>query len=175
MNAGKIGFALAVLTLSTIISAQAFSKTDDDLDYAVPAFSDLSVFTPQASGAQTALGINPAYEELNALPLVQPMKWLDINHDDSLNEFDVKQFQAIIESLNGEKLSGLDLATRFRNAQKNQNESFPILYDLDRDGMFTANDVDSFSEAINQVDEGATKGSELTERFRLRVFPVNKK
>ena len=81
----------------------------------------------------------------------------------------MKQFQNIVENLHGEKLSGLQLSIRFRIAQKNQKDSFPVFYDLDRDGMFTPYDVDYFMQVINKLDEGASRGSQLIRNFKLQL------
>ena len=157
-----------LLVVAFAFSASALAKTDKEKDYAVPAFSDLSVLTPQMN---PSLGINPVNQELSAGFSVEEVKRFDINRDTQLNEFDVKQFQSIIESLNGEKLTGLELSARFRSAQKNQRESFLVLYDLDRDGLFTSKDVELFTNAIQTIDTGATSGKDLIEKFRMRVFP----
>lgn len=92
-----------------------------------------------------------------------------MNRDLEFNDFDLRQFQNIVESLHGEKLSGLELSIRFRVAQKNQKDSFPILYDLDRDGMFTPYDVDYFTEVINKLDEGNTRGNQLVQNFKFQL------
>ena len=172
MNSAKI--LLTLLVLNALLINPAFSETakSDDGDYAIPAFSDFQLLgtqsIPQEKLAADALG-----HELNPLADVQRFKWFDLNHDSQLNDFDIKNFQAIIENLHGEKLTGLQLSIRFRGEQKNQKDSFPLLYDLDRDGMFTSFDVDYFTDLINKLDEGASRGSELIQRFRLQIFPRN--
>ena len=160
MRFGKITIALAILIC--LLTMPAISEAKEEKDFAVPAFSDLPLL-----GGQTLVH----QEGLNPLPYVKQKQWLDLNRDLQLNDFDVKQFQSIIESLNGEKLTGLQLTIRFKAEQKNQKESFPLLYDLDRDGMFTSFDVDRFSEAVNKLDEGATRGSELVQKYRFEIFP----
>lgn len=173
MGSGKIILILLAITFAFV--TPAVSKTEDGKDFAVPAFSDLPLLgTPNVNTINTqVLGPNKFREQLTSLPVVKQVQWLDINRDLQLNDFDVKQFQAIIERLHGEKLTGLQLTIRFRGEQKNQKESFPLLYDLDRDGMFTSFDVDYFTDVINKLDEGATRGKELIHKFKLQIFPQN--
>ena len=140
----------------------------EDKDMAVPALSDFPLLGAQNT---TMLGQDTKVEKLALPSNVEQLRWLDINRDLQINDFDVKQFQSIIESLNGEKLTGLQLTIQFQGEQKNQQGSFPLLYDLDRDGMFTSFDVDYFSDVINKLDEGASRGIELIHKFRLQIFP----
>lgn len=156
---------LSALILILVLATPATSATEKEKDFAVPAFADLPLLGTQNT-AQTL-----AQKQLNVLPDVESMQWLDINRDFQLNDFDSKQFQTIIKSLRGEKLTGLQLIIRFREEQKNQGGLFPITYDLDRDGMFTTYDVDAFSRVINKLDEGSTRGSELIQKFRERIYP----
>lgn len=162
-----LGLTLVVLTFAFVNPVQS---QDKDKDFAVPAFSDLPLLGPQSASTQMLVS-NPTREGLSPLPDVERLRWMDINRDFQLNDFDVKQLQAIIENLHGEKLTGLQLSIRFKGEQKNQKESFPLLYDLDRDGMFTSFDVDYFTEIINKLDEGATDGNELVQKFRFEIFP----
>ena len=172
MRFGKI--LLAMLVLNFLITAPIFSKTDDDQDYAVPAFSDLPLLNVQDPSTQRLVE-NPFREQLKPMPDLKQIQSFDINRDLQLNDFDVKQFQSIIENLHGEQLTGLQLSIRFKGAQKNQKESFPLLYDLDRDGMFTSYDVDYFSQLVGRLDEGATRGNELVQKLRLRIHPQESK
>ena len=175
---------LALLISALIFTTVVLAETNDEKDFAVPAFSDSPLFGVQNTAPQGQYSLNVATqrlsqnmtrEQLNPFPTAQQIQWLDINRDLQLNDFDVKQFQSIVENLRGEKLTGLQLAIRFREAQKNQSESFPLNYDLDHDGMFTAYDVDYFTQVVNKLDEGATRGNELILKFRLQIFPQNKK
>ena len=168
MNFRKTTLILALLTF--ILTISAISEAKEEKDFAVPAFSDLPLL-----GGQNVGGALVHQEGWNPLSYVKQKQWLDLNRDLQLNDFDVKQFQSIIENLNGEKLTGLQLTIRFKAEQKNQRESFPLLYDLDRDGLFTSFDVDRFSEAINKLDEGATRGSELIQKYRFEIFPQIRK
>lgn len=169
MRFEKTVFVLLIILLTT--TNLLIAESEKEKDFAVPAFGDF-----QLLGSQTQrLNADYAPEPLNPLPVVSQMRWLDLNQDRQLNDFDAKQFQAIIESLRGEKLTGLQLAIRFRSEQKNQRESFPLLYDLDRDGMFTTFDVDAFTEVVNHLDEGATRGNELVHKFKLQLFPQERK
>lgn len=168
MQFGKV--LIAILTSNFLIAAPIFPKAPEEEDYAVPAFSDLALFGTAAPVPQR-LAENPLKEQLKPLADFQELQWFDINRDFQLNDFDIKQFQSIIENLHGEQLTGLQLAIRFRGEQKNQKESFPILYDLDRDGMFTSFDVDYFTQMIQQLDEGASRGNELVQKLKLRIYP----
>lgn len=168
MNVKKIVFALLILTFA--FGGWGMAKTEEDQDFAVPAFSDLPILATQNPAIQR-LAPSVVEEPLNPLPTVERLRWFDLNRDFQLNEFDVNQFKAIIESLRGEGLTGLELTIRFRGEQKNQKESFLLLYDVDRDGMFTPYDVDYFTEIITRLDQGATRGNELIEKFRVEVFP----
>ena len=163
MRLGKFFFVVLFLTVSC--ASAALSETSKDEDFAVPAFSDL----PLLAGGVT--GQNRPIANEDPLPDVTQLKWLDINRDVQLNDFDIKQFQKIIESLNGDQLTGLQITIKFRMEQKNQKESFPLLYDLDRDGMFTPYDVDYFTGVINKLDDGALRGTELIQKYRLQIFP----
>jgi hypothetical protein len=136
--------------------------------------SDLPLIGSQ-SAVERSLLTNPAQVRLDLLPPVKELRTLDLNQDLQLNDFDVKQFESIIDTLNGRRLSGLQLSTRFRTEQKNQHDSFPILYDLNRDGLFTEYDVDYFTRLIDELDEGKNSGGELAEKFRMRVFPLPSK
>ena len=169
MRFKKMTFLLLIVLLTA--TNLAFAESEKEKDFAVPAFSDF-----QLLGSQTqTMSANLPKEQLNPLPVVPQMRWMDLNKDLQLNDFDVKQFQSIIESLRGEKLTGLQLTIRFRSEQKNQKESFPLLYDLDRDGMFTAFDVDAFTDAITHLDSGADRGDELVQKFKLQLSPQEKK
>ena len=169
MRFEKTVFALLIILLTAI--NLLFAKSEKEKDFAVPAFGDFQLLGPQTQ----KLNADYATEPLSPLPVVSQMRWLDLNRDLQLNDFDAKQFQAIIGSLRGEKLTGLQLTIRFRSEQKNQKESFPLLYDLDRDGMFTTFDVDAFTEVVNHLDEGATRGNELVQKFKLQLFPQERK
>ena len=168
MNSVKIVLLAIILTLTLTLPGMATSEKEKD--FAVPAFSDLPLLGAQNTTAQM---VGP--KALGPLPYTGQLQWLDINRDLQLNDFDVKQFQTVIQNLRGEKLTGLQLVIQFREQQKNQKESFPIAYDLDRDGMFTTYDVDSFSQVINKLDQGSTRGSELIQKFRQRIFPQSNK
>ena len=159
---------LMVLILNFILAAPGISAAEKEKDFAVPAVADLPLL-----GAQNTAAERFAQERLNPLSFTGQMQWLDINQDFQLNDFDAKQFQAIIESLRGQKLTGLQLIIRFREEQKNQGSSFPIAYDLDRDGMFTTYDVDAFARVINKLDEGSVRGSVLIQKFRELIHPQN--
>ncbi len=159
---------LMVLILNFILAAPGISAAEKEKDFAVPAVADLPLL-----GAQNTAAERFAQERLNPLSFTGQMQWLDINQDFQLNDFDAKQFQAIIESLRGQKLTGLQLVIRFREEQKNQGGSFPIAYDLDRDGMFTTYDVDAFARVINKLDEGSVRGSVLIQKFRELIHPQN--
>ena len=163
--------ALVVLILLLITTIPLFAESEKEKDFAVPAFSDFQLLNPQTQGLNTDF----PKKQLDPLPVVGQMRWMDLNKDLQLNDFDVKQFQSIIESLRGEKLTGLQLPIRFRTEQKNQKESFPLLYDLDRDGMFTGFDVDAFTDVITHLDSGADRGDELVQKFKLQFSPQDKK
>ena len=169
MNLGRI--SLMVLVSAFLIATSLIADTEEEKDFAVPAFSDLPFLGTQNATTQAPTS-NANLEQLNLLPDIAQLRWCDINRDLQLNEFDVKEFQSIIESLNGEKLTGLQLSIQFQAAQKNQRESFPLLYDLDRDGMFTPYDVDYFTQVVTNLDEGATRGNELVQKFKLQLFPM---
>lgn len=162
-------YVLAIFALTLSLITPAFS--DEDKDFAVPAFSDLPLLGGAQSQTPQKLTLEPPQPEFGHPMDVKQLQWLDLNRDLQLNEFDIKQFQSVIESLNGEKLTGLQITIRFKEEQKNQRESFPLLYDLDRDGMFTAYDVDYFTEVVNRIDEGALHGSELIQKYRFQIFP----
>ena len=169
MKVEKIAFILLIIWLTAANSL--FAESEKEKDFAVPAFSDF-----QLLGSQNQMpNANFPKEQLNPLHVVAQMRWMDINKDLQLNEFDIKQFQSIVESLRGDKLTGLQLSIRFRTEQKNQKESFPLLYDLDRDGMFTTFDVDAFADLITNLDEGALRGNQLVQKFRFQLFPQEKK
>ena len=170
MNSVKIAFALLVLTLT--VAGQARSEDEKEKDSAVPAFSDLQLLGNQNGTAEALPNTSQAARKpLIPLPEIQKLREFDINHDSQLNDFDVKQFQSIIESLNGEQLTGLQIIARFRNEQKNQKESFSMLYDLNQDGLFAPSDVDYFTQIINGIDGGAVRGNELIQKFKLQIFP----
>ena len=164
MNSVKILLGVLILTFTLTIPGMAASEKEKD--FAVPAFSDLPLLGAQNTTVQMVTS-----KGLNSFPYKEQRQWLDINRDLQLNDFDVKQFQTVIQNLRGEKLTGLQLIIQFREQQKNQRESFPIAYDLDGDGIFTSYDVDSFSQVINKLDQGSTRGSELIQKFRERIFP----
>lgn len=154
-----IVFAVALVSISAVSLAE-----DKDTDYAVPAVIDLPMLGLPQSGPQMLK--NSLKEDLNPFPTPEQIRWFDINRDLQINDFDLQQFEKIIDLLHGYRLSGLQLAVRFRMAQKNQGNSFPIVYDLDRDGMFTPYDVDYFGELVHQLDRGASRANELLENFR---------
>ena len=141
---------------------------NEDTDYAVPAITDIPILNFQNSNPQM-LSASSLKEDINPFPVAEQIRWFDINRDLEFNDFDLKQFQNIVESLHGESLTGLQLSIRFRVAQKNQKNSFPILYDLDQDGMFTPYDVDYFTEVINKLDEGNSRGNQLIQNFKLQL------
>lgn len=172
MRSAKILFTLLVLSL--VLASPARSEKENDKDFAVPAFSDLPLLNVQDPGTQRLVE-NPFREQLKLMPDLKQIQSFDINRDLQLNDFDVKQFQSIIENLHGEQLTGLQLSIRFKGAQKNQKESFPLLYDLDRDGMFTSYDVDYFTQLVGRLDEGATRGNELAQKLKLRIHPQESK
>ena len=153
----------AIVLSSVLVINPALANDQSNSDFAVPAFSDLPLLNGTGNPSTNA----------SPLPDIKELRGLDLNRDMRLNDFDVKQFQGIIESMNGEKLTGLELAIRFRTEQKNQRESFPVLYDLDRDGMFTAYDVDYFTELINKINEGdgSLRANELIQKYKLQIFP----
>jgi len=159
---------ILVLLSLLIFSLSAYALADDeDSDYAVPAVVDMPMLAfPQANPQMLSSTLK---EDINPFPTTEQIKWFDVNRDLQVNDFDLKQFETIVESLHGEKMSGLQLTIRFRVAQKNQRDSFPILYDLDRDGMFTPYDVDYFTQVVNKLDEGASRGNELIQNFKLQL------
>ena len=165
----KTIFIVLVLTLSAFtLFASNIRSLKDEKDFAVPAFSDFFVLGgTKISIHQIADPMAP--EEKSPLPNRDEMRQLDINHDLQLNDFDVKQFQNIVENLRGEKLRGIQLSSRFRIAQKNQKDSFPIFYDLDRDGMFTPYDVDYFMQVVSKLDKGRSHGTELIQNFKSQL------
>lgn len=156
---------LAVLILSLVcINGYA----EDESDTAVTAAIDMPMFGLPTNSTNM---LNPAFleKQINPFPTTEQLRWFDMNRDLQVNEFDVKQLENIIASLNGESLSGLQLTIRFRSAQKNQRDNFPILYDLDQDGMFTAFDVDHFTGIVNSLDQGASRGNELIQRLKNQL------
>lgn len=161
---------LAMLAFNFLIVHPSFSKTNDEEEYAVPAFTDLGHFGVPEAGAPR-FRENSFTDHLKPLPDLKEIRWFDLNRDLQLNDFDIKQFESIIENLHGGQLTGLQLSIRFKGEQKNQKDSFPILYDLDRDGMFTSFDVDYFTQMVNRLDEGATHGNELVQKLKLRIYP----
>lgn len=169
MKAGQLIMVLAIILLS--FSVAAFAE-EEDIDYAVPAISDLPVLGLPNSGPQL-LTASTLKEDINPFPMAEQIRWFDINRDLHVNDFDVDQFRNIIESLHGEKLSGLQLSIRFSIAQKNQRDAFPISYDLDRDGMFTPYDVDYFTQVVSKLDEGASRGHQLVRIFRHQLQTTN--
>ncbi len=167
MNSVKILLTVLILTFILVVPAiSATEKEKDSEDFAVPAFADLSLLGTQSTTVQML-----TQKQLNPALYTESMQWLDINRDFQFNDFDSKQFQAIIEGLRGENLTGLQLIIRFREEQKNQGRSFPIAYDLDRDGMFTTYDVDAFAQVVNALDEGSTRGNRLIQKFKERIYP----
>ncbi|OGW85232.1 MAG: hypothetical protein A3C35_04685 [Omnitrophica bacterium RIFCSPHIGHO2_02_FULL_46_11] len=167
MNSLKIAFGIWILMFIVAVSRV---RSETEKDFAVPAFSDLQVLGNQNGTAETL----PHVSQLDRAPFpeIKKLRQFDMNHDSQLNDFDVKQFQSIIESLNGEKLTGLQVTARLRIAQKNQKESFPVLYDLNKDGLFTSSDVDYFAQIIDEIFGGASRGNELIQSFRFQVFPA---
>ena len=115
MNSVKIVFATLALTF--LLVTPAISETQKEKDFAVPAFSDAPLLGVQNTTAQLF-----TQKQLSPLTYSRHMQWqwMDINRDLQLNDFDVKQFQAIIENLHGQKLTGLQLIIWFQEAQKNQ-------------------------------------------------------
>lgn len=160
----------AVVMLSFIFISPAISENQREKDFAVPGVSDLPILGTQNPMTQVLME-----KQLSPFTYSGQKQWLDINRDLQLNDFDTKQFQAVVERLNGQKLTGLQLIIRFQEAQKNQDGPFPVVYDLDRDGMFTTYDVDAFTRLVNGLDEGASRGSELIQKFRDRIFPQRNK
>jgi hypothetical protein len=162
----RLGKTILILLMALTLVNPVFAESEKEKDFAVPAFSDFQLL---ASQNQTPNA------NLDPLPMVSQIRWLDLNRDRELNDVDTKQFESIIESLRGEKLTGLQLSLRFKSEQKNQRESFPLLYDLDRDGMFTAFDVDAFTEVVRRLDAGADRGTELVQKFNNQLLPQEKK
>lgn len=161
--------AVAILLILILIGfCPNIIAENEDTDYAVAAISDIPILSFQNSNPQM-LAASTLKEDINPFPTAEQIRWFDMNRDLEFNDFDLRQFQNIVESLHGERLSGLELSIRFRVAQKNQKESFPILYDLDRDGMFTPYDVDYFTEVINQLDEGNSRGNQLIESLKFQL------
>ena len=158
---------LARLVMTVLAMGLAFSTVPrlnaaDEQDTTVTAFSDLPILRMGQTGSQ---------EQLNTRSFGDEFRLLDLNQDLHLNEFDFKQFQSIVEEFNANDLTGLQFSTRFRNAQRNQGEPFPLLYDLDRDGIFSERDFDALSRLVSELDEGATRGKELVHLYRMRLFP----
>ena len=166
----RIKTLLIALILISLLTAPAISAAEKEKDFAVTAFADLPLLGAQNTATQML-----TQKQLSPISYKSPMQWLDINKDFQLNDFDSKQFQAIIKGLKGEKLTGLQLIIRFREEQKNQGGSFPIAYDLDRDGMFTTYDVDAFTRVITKLDEGSTQGNKLIQKFKERIYPQSNK
>jgi len=156
----------ALFALGFIVISPIAAGAEEDEDFAVPAFSDLHLLTTASW---------PSSEQLRTVRYSELIKPLDINEDLQFNDFDVKHFQSIVSKLNGADLTGLQLATRFRNAQKNQANSFPVLYDLDRDGYFSRQDVDKFASIVNDLGDGAMRGEELVGSYRMKISPREKK
>lgn len=165
----KVNPFLIVLAVLALIFSPITVAEEENTDYAVPAIADLPMLGPIQTNPHM-LSASSLKEDINPFPAAEQIRWFDINRDLQINDFDVKQFQSIVENLHGEKLSGLQLSIRFRMAQKNQRDSFPIFYDLDRDGMFTPYDVDYFTQVINKLDEGRSRGTELIQHFK-NVIP----
>lgn len=164
---------IVFLAVLVVLTSLASAKTNKDQDFTVPAYSDLALLGGPEVPTQR-LAANPFEGQLKPLPDVEQIRHFDVNQDLQLNDFDVKQFQSIVENLQGERLSGLQLIIQFRKEQKNQKESFPLLYDLDRDGMFTPFDVDYFTELVNKLDRGASRGNELVQSLRMEILPQDK-
>ena len=108
MRVGKS--VLFILALTIMFTASVFSKTDSDKDFAVPAITDFPLLGLQHAGPQSPNQIlaeasiwNAAPAELSTERVTEQLRWMDVNRDFQLNDFDIKQFQAIVESLNGEK------------------------------------------------------------------------
>ncbi len=156
---------LFVIILS-FISAHGFAEENQE-DMAVPAVSDFALIGPGTN--QLMLNPNVIKEQLNPFPTPDQLQWFDVNRDLHINDFDAQQFETIIDSMNGDKLSGMQLTIRFRLLQKNQKETFPLIYDLDRDGMFTPFDVDYFSGLISKLDPGSSRGLQLVEKLKNEV------
>ncbi len=151
--------------LMTVFAISAGTLFADDEEVAVPAVSDLAgIGIPQAN-------LPASQEGLSREPYAGEFRLLDLNHDMKFNDFDIRQFQSIIDSLEAQDSTGLQIASRFRFAQKNQQESFPELYDLDQDGIFSEQDVTSLTNVINEFDQGASSGEEIIGRFRMRLTP----
>lgn len=163
--------ALSLITLN--LSASNLRSPKEEKEFAVPAFSDFFVL------GGTRISIRPIMSDGEiGRQQSSHRRWLDINRDLQLNDFDFKQFEAIVEKLQGADLSGKELIARFRLQQEEKMELFALIYDLDRDGKFTPYDVDYFAELVGSLDESgaldseaAVDGSELVKEFRERLFP----
>lgn len=172
-------FILALTLIIFNLSASGARNLKEEKDFAVPAFSDFFVL----GGTKISIHpINPE-EENGLLPGLGEIRRLDINRDLQLNDFDIKQFEAVIEELGGVDLSARELIAQFGRERENQAALFPLIYDLDRDGKFTPYDVDYFSELVGSLDSGSipdseaaiVNGSELVKVFRNRIFPETEK
>ena len=166
---------LALILVALNLSASNERSFKEEKDFAVPAFSDFFVL----GGTRIAIHkiADPmALVENDSLSDPAEIRQLDINRDFQLNDFDVKQFEALVEKLDGLNLSREELIDRFRLQQGENADSAPLLYDLDRDGKFTPYDVDYFTGLIGALDENdgsgnAVDGNELIKKFRERIFP----
>lgn len=165
MSNRKLILAGIALLLMAALSIPLQSKEENDV--AVPAMNDFALVdrnTPMNQGYG-------AGASLREFAITNNLKPFDLNQDLQLNEFDAKQFQAIVESLAGEELTADQIASKFREKQEHQRESFLMIYDLNRDGRFTFQDVELFSGAVNLLDERPVRGDELIYKFREKIFP----
>ena len=107
-------FALLLVAPPAILSAD---KEENDI--AVPAMTDISLVESLMKSRPSLLSQpdTPAVTETE-------ITLFDFNRDRLLNDFDAKQFQAIIESLKGEALTVSELASRFYKAELYQKDSF---------------------------------------------------
>ncbi len=167
-------FILALTLVICNLSASSDNYLKEEKDFAVPAFSDFFVL------GGTKISIHPISPEgeNGLLPDLGEIRrqrsghrrWLDINRDLQLNDFDIKQFEAIIEKLEGVDSSAGELIARFGLQREEQTTVFPLIYDLDRDGKFTPYDVDYFGELVGSLDSGGVPSSELVKKFREKIY-----
>ena len=150
-----------VLTIAILNLPLPLLQSKEDNDVAVPAFNDLALAEQQTPLAQ------------KQTLLTNQLKPFDLNYDLQLNEFDAKQFQAVIESLSGDSLTGKQLASKFHEKQERQKESFLVIYDLNRDGRFSYADVEAFAKAVQLLDEPQMTGDELIYKFREKILPLD--
>ena len=174
--AKKAVFLILALTLIILnLSVPGARNLKEEKDFAVPAFSDFFVL------GGTKISIHPIASDKGdgSIPNLGEIRRFDINRDLQLNDFDVKQFEAIVEKLKGADLSARELIARFHFQREGQTAFFPLIYDLDQDGKFTPYDVDYFSEVVGALNASGIPGSEATvmngneliKAFRDRIFP----